>query len=190
MKLPELKSVVHWDIEGKATFPHSLEYESYSLPDHWFSLAWSYLNCSSHLFAELLNDQKLWTFHYTLVAAHIFEHALELFFKGGIIQAGKQPTRTHDNQKLFKEFRKLYPGNNFKLNGYFGGMVSPSDGAKKPSGEFGRYPTDKSGNLWRGNWHFNLINLYEQTCLYKDDFKRLIPLMKKRYPVNHSVTED
>ncbi len=189
---PEIQSKVQRNVDNEIILPFSWDYDDYSVADHWFSLAWSYLNCSNLILSKMIDNEDLCSsFHYALVAGHIFEHSLELFFKGGIIQATKEkPPINHNIQDLFKKFRKLYPDKQFPLKGSFGGLPAPSDKSKKPYGEFGRYPTDKSGNLWKGNYHLDLIKLYKQTCLYKEDFIRLRPLIKRRYPEIISMAVD
>lgn len=150
--------------------------------ERFFDLAQGYLDCSKHLFRSLEDEQLKKTFSHAQAAAFLFEHSLELFLKGAIIQARQSVTNTHILQQLYNEFRNLYPGKNFRFEGSIEEIVGRD--ASRPYPEYSRYPIDTSGNLWPENSHFEFEVWLEQLELFQKDYSNLIPLIKERYPEN------
>jgi HEPN domain-containing protein len=159
-------------------------YEDCSPADHWFLMARAFQQCCIHLLAEMIEQKINGSFHHAKVALSLFEQAVELFLKSGIIQAGKKlPTAGHPLDELYKQFKKLYPGNQFEFTGRVDDFVRRSE--RFPHSQYARYPTDRSGRLWEAQDHsfIDVARYYEQTSLFLEDFNRLWPLMKTRYPI-------
>jgi len=158
-------------------------YEDCSAADHWFLLARAFQECCLHLFGEMIEKKLNVSFHHAKVAVSLFEQGVELFLKAGIAQAGKEvPTAGHPLDKLYKQFKNLYDGKQFEFTGSVEAFVKPSE--IFPHNQYARYPTDKAGKPWdaRGHSFIDLAKFYEQASLFLEDFNRLWPLMKARYP--------
>jgi HEPN domain-containing protein len=170
-----MSQVFSWDLKGL------------SPADRFFHLARAYLDCSGHLFRSL-NDKSLKrTFSHAQSAAFLFEHSVELFLKGAIIQALKRVANTHDLEHLYNEFRNLYPGKKFNFTARIDEVVTKDQA--RPYAEYSRYPIDTSGKLWPGNSHFDFDIWLKQLELFKKEYERLIPLVKERYSVNSTESE-
>jgi hypothetical protein len=157
-------------------------YEDCSAGDHWFLMARAFQESCLHLFAEMIDGKINRSFHHAKAAVCLFEQAVELFFKAGIVQAGKKvPTAGHPFDKLYKQFKNLYPGTQFEFTGSVEIFVRPSE--RFPHNQFARYPTDRSGTPWEAQGHsfIDLARFFEQASLFLEDFNRLWPLMKTRY---------
>jgi HEPN domain-containing protein len=166
-------------LEGLSMPRFSWDYEDCSEADHWFLTARAYLESSCHLLSSMVEGRANDTFHHMKVAASLLIHSVELFLKGGISQAGKKVPALHHLDQLHGQFSKLYPGKNFEFSAALAQLVQPS--RRAPHNEFPRYPTDQSGLPWQGCSHFDLVVWFEQATKFLNDFKRLEPLMKKRY---------
>ncbi len=82
-------------LKGKYMPRFSWDYEHRTLAEHWFLMALAYQESSHHLFSEMIERKLADSFHHAKVAASLLEHAVELFLKAGIAQAGKEiPTPT------------------------------------------------------------------------------------------------
>lgn len=158
----------------------SWDYEGCSVADHWFLMARGFQECCCHLFAEMIEEKIESRFHHAKAAVSLFEHAVELFLKAGISQADKKVPVHHRLDQLYGQFKNLYPGNDFEFTGTNADMVRPS--LRAPHNEFARYPTDWSGKPWAGHSHIDLVIFFEEASKFLDDFNRLWPLMKNRYP--------
>jgi HEPN domain-containing protein len=158
----------------------SWDYDGCSDSDRWLQMAFAYQECSCHLFAGMIEHKLKGTYHHAKVAASLFEHAVELFLKGGIALAGKVVPNHHFLDQLYGQFKNLYPGKKFQFVGSIAEMVAPS--ALTPHNEFARYPSDQSGKPWQGHPHFDLATWFDQASRFLEDFRRLEPLMKTRYP--------
>jgi hypothetical protein len=167
-------------IEGQSMPRLSWNYESCTLPDHWFLTALAYQESSHHLFSEMIEQRLHDSFHHAKVAASLLEHAVELFLKAGIAQAGKDVPTHHQLDQLHAQFKNLYHGKKFAFTASIEEMLNPPQ--TTPTNVFARYPTDQSGQPWAGNTHIDLAIWFSQACKFLDDFKRLEPLMKERYP--------
>jgi len=123
----------------------SWDLKKLSRAERFFHLAQGYLGCSRHLFESMLDKSLDTTFSHAQAAAFLFDHSLEIFLKGGIIQAGRTPTNSHYLGQHYNEFKKLYPGKEFDFEGSVNDVVrmDPS----RPHSEYLRYPIDISGNL-------------------------------------------
>ena len=80
-----------------------------------YHTAMAYLEGSIFIFSAILNQTFPGTYHHCRVGAFCCDHALELFLKATIPQAGRQPTNTHELEQLYNEFRKLYSGKRFEF---------------------------------------------------------------------------
>src|SRR5205814_1517508 len=129
---------------------------------------------------EMIEERTSSSFHHLKVAASLFIHAVELFLKGGIAQAGKSVPAIHFLDQLYGQVTKLYPGKAFQFTGSIVDLARRSSQA--PHNEFPRYPTNQSGRPWEGHSHFDLVTWFEQASRFLNDFKRLEPLMKERHP--------
>ncbi len=167
-------------LKGLSMSRFSWDYENCTQAEHWLLMARAYQKSSLHLFAEMIEKKLDDSFHYAKVAASLLEHAVELFLKGGIAQARKEVPTHHRLQELYRQFNNLYPGKKFQFSASIEDMLTPSE--RTPANEFARYPTDQSGKPWAGNSHIDLVIWFDQAFKFLDDFKRLEPLLKERYP--------
>jgi hypothetical protein len=158
----------------------SWDYEHCTLAEHWFLMARAYQESSHHLFSEMLEKRLDDSFHHAKVAASLLEHAVELFVKGGIAQAGKDVPSHHQLDQLYAQFKNLYQGKKFAFMAAIEQMLMPRP--HMPANQFARYPTDQAGNPWAGHSDIDLVTWFNQACKFLDDFKRLEPLIKERYP--------
>lgn len=168
------------NLDGISIPRFSWDYEDLSESEHWFLLAKAYLDCSQHLLAQMIKEMLDSSFFHAKVAVALFNQALELFLKGGIVQAGKDVNVSHDLQQLYNHFKNLYPGKKYEFEGDVSNAVRPSP--LTPYNEFARYPVDHTGLPWQGNTHIELTTWYKQVCLFINDFERLEVLLKQRYP--------
>ena len=167
---------------------YSWDYEGLGEAVHWFLMAKAYLDCSIHLFSEMMDKKLKSSFHHAKVATMLFEHSIELFLKAGIVQAGQEVGKSHNLQELYNQFRKLYPGKKHQFEGDIVSAVRQI--SITPYNVYTRYPTDNFGQLWPGNTHIDLVIWYKQLCLFVKDFERLEPLLKERYPQGSKKTEN
>ncbi|MDE2179750.1 MAG: hypothetical protein KGJ40_02735 [candidate division NC10 bacterium] len=158
----------------------SWDYQHLPEPPHWFLMARAYLDCSHHLFAEMIQGRLSSSFHHAKVAVGTFEHALELFLKGAIAQAHRPVQAHHRATDLLREYRRFYPGKEFEFTDKIDEAVSEQSSA--PRNQYARYPVDPKGHPWEGNTHIDLSIWYQELRLFKADFERLEPLIKARYP--------
>lgn len=166
---------------------YSWDYEHLAEPDHWFLMARAYLDCSQHLLAEMVRERLTDSFHHAKVAVSVFEHAVELFLKGAIAQAGQPVPTHHRTSDLLQAYRKLYPDAAFAFEGKVDDAASET--STTPRAQYARYPQDKHGQAWSGHTHIDLSIWYQELSPFKSDFERLVPLFKERYPcgpVEHS----
>ena len=158
---------------------YSWTYEACSKAERWLLMAKAYQECSQHLFGEMNESRLPDTFHHAVVAAYLFEHAVELFLKGGIAWAGKEPPPRHCLEQLYNQFRNLYPGEEYEFSFSIADMVAPSP--RTPYNQFTRYPADRSGKPWEGYTHIDLVIWYEQASKFLDDIDRLRFLIMERH---------
>lgn len=157
---------------------YSWDYEANHPADEWFRTAHAYADASVTLFEDIAAGRLARTFHHSKVGAAAFEHGLELFLKGALVLAGERPGRTHNLKGTLGRFRNLYPGSQFDFTGRIDEAARDAPG--QPPGQFLRYPAGPDGIPWPGNTHFDLDLWIEQTTLFRDDYRRLEPLLRKR----------
>jgi len=158
---------------------HSWDYEDVSDADHWFLLAEAYIDCCHYLLSSMIEENITGTFHHCKVVVSLFEHSVELFLKGAIVQAEKQVQTHHRIDEIFKQFINLYPGKKFEFTGSISEFVKPMPQA--PVNEYARYPADQNGQSWLGHTHIDIAIYYVEASKFKDDYSRLKPLIKERY---------
>ncbi|MBI3409332.1 MAG: hypothetical protein HY040_13390 [Planctomycetes bacterium] len=168
-------------LKGLSMPRFSWDYEDCSEAEHWFLTACAYQECACHVLSEMIEKRLSSSFHHAKVAAYLFLHAVELFLKGGIANAGKTVPSIHPLDKLYGQFRKLYSGKAFEFTGSIDDIAQPS--SKTPHNEFPRYPTNHSGQPWEGNCHFDLVKWFDEASRFLEDIKRLEPLIKHKYRV-------
>jgi len=159
--------VFRWDLDGVA------------MPDRFFRMASAYLDAAIVLFRQMI-EQGAGTYERALAANFMAEHAVELFFKGAVLQANRQITGTHDLDQLHGEFRNLYPGRRFEFTAAIGDFVAKHP--KRPDSEYPRYPIDRTGKTWDVSEHFILEIWEKELTRFAADFERLMPLVTARYP--------
>ena len=158
---------------------YSWDYEDLSAADHWFRMAKANLQCCIHLLSEMIDAKLDSSFHHAKVVVALFDHAVELFLKAGVVHAGQTCSNTHELQELYNRFRNLYPGKQFEFESEITSVVRP--GPTTPHNQYARYPTDISGRPWQGHTHIDLVLWCMQLRRFDEDFRRLEPLMKQRY---------
>lgn len=156
-----------WDINEK---PKS---------ERYFILAQSYIECSISIFESILQKSLEATYSNGHSGAFLFGHSLELFLKGAIIYAKGKVDNIHNLENLYNEFKKSYPGKNFEFNGEIDDFIKQDK--LMPYNKFFRYPIDNEGNVWFGNYFYNFEIWNDQLRKFKNDYKRLLTLIKNRY---------
>ena len=157
----------------------SWDYEDLSEAEQWFLMARAYLDCSKQLISQMTKEEFESSFYHAKAVVALFNHALELFLKGGIIQVNKPIANTHNLQELYNQFRNLYPGKNFEFEGDIVNAVRST--TVTPYNQYARYPTDLGGQTWQTYTHIELVTWYNQIRRFARDFERLEPLLKQRY---------
>jgi hypothetical protein len=166
----------------------SWELEPLSPSEHFLHLSGGYLESSIHLFEALADGSLSGTFSHARAAAFLFEHSVELFLKGAILRARGRVTSTHRLDDLHNEFRNLYPGKKFHFAGSIEDIVTPN--SDRPYPQFSRYPVDSTGEPWRRcSVHLDLGTWLEELSQFKEDYNRLWPLLKSRYPSDASLRQ-
>ena len=176
MKHQVIKSSREEDRTESCVF--SWDLEDLGIPQKYFHLAKAYLDSSITLFGAMIADSQPTTFSHAQAAALLFEQGLELFLKGALWQAGRNPGNTHDLAGLHGQFRNLYPGKRYEFTARIDEAVQ--EHPNQPHMEWTRYPIDQDGKVWRGNSHFILELWKDQMEAFRKDFDRLIPLIEAR----------
>jgi len=145
------------------------------LPERYFILASAYIKCSLYIFESMSNGALDSDYSNGHIGGLLFGHSLELFLKGSIIQVRDEVKNIHSLEKLFNEFKNIYPGNTYKFTGDIGAFIEQDKSI--PYSEFFRYPIDKNGNVW-GNFFYDLETWKTQIEKFKNDYERLLPLVK------------
>jgi HEPN domain-containing protein len=156
----------------------SWDLEDLGIPQKYFHMAKAYLDSSKTLFCAMIADSQPATFSHAQAATLLFEHGLELFLKGTLWQAGRNPGNTHDLAGLRRQFRNLYPGKKYEFTAQIDEAVK--EHPNQPHMEWTRYPIDQNGKVWRGSSHFTLELWKDQMEAFRKDFDRLIPLIEAR----------
>jgi hypothetical protein len=152
-------------------------YAALTKPEHFFRLAQAFLDSANYLYLAMVERRRPANYLQCKAAWTLAEHAVELFLKGGIVQAGRAVPTNHNTDQLYNQFRNLYPGKKFEFDAPVADIVRPSD--QTPNNEFSRYPTDRSGELWSSNSHFEPCAELRITVELLQDFERMEPLMKQ-----------
>jgi len=158
----------------------SWDYEDLSEADRWFFMARAYFDCSYYLFAQMVQECFDRNYHRALVAVFLFEHSVELFLEAAVIQAGRTNVPSHDLEKLYRQYCRLYPGKKYQFQGEIASIVTFK--SNTPHNEFARYPVHNSGRPWPGYSHVDVAIWFVRLDDFGKDFDRLEPLMKERYP--------
>jgi len=158
----------------------SWDHEHLPPAEHWFRMARAYLECSHHLLEAMIQERLASSFHHAKVVVSTFEHALELFLKGAIAQAGQSVPAHHKSTHLLSKYRKLFPGEEFAFSGKIDEAVSETKTA--PRNQYARYPEDPGGRPWPGHTHIDLSVWYREIRPFKEDFDRLWPLIRAKHP--------
>jgi len=127
----------------------------------------------------MIGDSIDGTFHHCKVVVSLFEHSVEIFLKGAIVQAKKEVQTHHRVDEIYKQFINLYPGKKFEFRGRIDEFVKPMPQA--PVDQYARYPVTRDGQAWSGNTHIDIAIYYQEASKFKDDYARLKPLIKERY---------
>ena len=161
----------------------SWDYEHLPEAAQWFLMARAYLNCSHHLLEEMIQERLSGSFYDAKVAVATFEHAIELFLKGAIVQAHEPVPPHHRAADLLQEYRRLYPGKEFEFTGKISEAVAEQPTA--PRNQYARYPADAKGRPWVGHTHIDLSTWYEEIRPFREDFARLEASIKAKHPRPH-----
>lgn len=145
----------------------------YTTPQLFFRLAIAYADSSHQLVCSILAGDLPKTFAHAQPVEFLFDHALELFFKGAILQSTRTFESTHHLQQLFGRYGNLFPKKEFQFTIRIAETVK--DNPQAPHSEFPRYPIDTKGNLWQGYNGYSLETWLAQTELLRQDLERLIP---------------
>lgn len=157
----------------------SWDYEDISISDHWFLLAESYIDICHFILSSMIEKNVESSFHHCKVVLSLFEHSVELFLKGAVVQAKKQVQTHHRIDEIYSQFIKLYPGDKYKFSGSIEKFVKPMPQA--PINEYSRYPIGRNEQEWSGNTHIDIAIYYYEVSKFKKDYERLKPLIKGRY---------
>lgn len=145
--------------------------------DEWFNMAHAYIEASELLFREMKTGRFSKTFCHGKTAIFLFEQSLEHFLKAGIICAGKQPRRTHNLTTLWESFQKLYPRKDYEWSGRIDEAIQTIP--EQPPLEFSRYPNNRSGKDWLGNWSLDPDLWHEQVTAFRSDYNKLQSAISK-----------
>lgn len=148
------------------------------LSERYFILAQSYIECSLSIFELILRESLNRTYSNGHSGALLFGHSLELFLKGSIIHAKGKVDNTHSLEGLYNEFKKTFPGKKIEFNGGIDDFIKGDK--SKPYNEFFKYPIDRNGNVWFGNYFYDFEIWSNQLRIFKNDYERLLPLIKNR----------
>lgn len=146
-----------------------------TLPQRFFRLAIGYAGSSRYLFRAIIDGSLPPTFDQCQAAHFLFDHALELFFKGAIYEKTGKLEPTHELEQLYNRYRKLYPKKAFAMSGRIAETVK--NDPNSPFSEFARYPVDSNGNLWRGQNSYTAVTWENEVACLCADLSRLIPLI-------------
>jgi len=160
---------------------YSRDYDDLDPASHWFALAKAYLDNSLYLFSGMREGSLNRSIYHAKAAAFLFEQSIELFLKAGIVQAGKEIPIHHDLEKLYQQFSNLYPGKRYEFRGSLQEAIHSDPNHPYP--EFTRYPANRHGRLFNTPTHFSPDIWHEELCLFSQDYDRIEPLLKERYPV-------
>lgn len=147
----------------------------YSKPQLFFRLAIAYADSSRILFAAMIDDSSRRTFAHAQAAHFLFEHALELFFKGALLKKTGQYDNTHHLDQLQSRYRKEYPKKLFALSGRIEETVKHDPQA--PKSEYPRYPVDQNGNVWTGYNAYSIDVWKQEIDHLRSDLARLVALI-------------
>ena len=164
------------------TKTYSWDYDEWSEPRRWRRMAVAYIDASIHCFEGIAAGTLTQDFAQAQAASFLFEHALELFFKGAIAQAGLNPQGHHRLEEHHAQFRKLFPGKRFAFEGRIDEAVASDP--LRPDSEYSRYPRDKKAQPWQVNTHFDVPLWLAQLQIIRRDFERLLPRIEERYPLS------
>jgi HEPN domain-containing protein len=146
--------------------------------DEWFRMAHAYGDAAVALFEDISAARIPQTYHHAMVAAAAFEHALELFLKSALVLAGKRPKNTHNLETMLARYRTAYPGQAYAFEGRIDDAARRQEA--RPFAQFLRYPESGDGAPWPGSVHFDLDVWMEQARLFRDDYRRLEPLLREK----------
>ena len=158
---------------------YSWDYEDIPDPDHWFLLADAYLDTCHFTLSSMIKKDIDDTFHHCKVVVSLFEHSVELFLKGAIVQEKKEVQTHHRIDEIYKQYVNLYPGAKYEFTGKIEEFVRPMPQA--PVNEYARYPVMKDGQAWSGNTRIDIVIYYIEASKFMNDYSRLKPLIKERY---------
>jgi len=158
---------------------YSWDYENLSKSDHWFLMADSYMDICHFLLSEMVQKNIDSSFHHAKVAVSLFEHAVELFLKAALCNAGQTPAGNHKLDQLHDKYNVLYPEKEFSFQGNISDFVKKSSAA--PHNVYARYPAQKDGTPWSGHSHIDIVIWYMEADKFLSDFKRLKPRIKGKY---------
>lgn len=156
----------------------SWDYSPDCTVDEYFKLAHAFAESSVLLFEGMSAGRAPATFHHAKAAATLFEHGLELFLKAALGLVGHPIPRTHKMEQMLGTYRKRYPDKAYAFTGTIDDAVR--DSAARPAGQFLRYPEDRNGVPWPGHVHFDLGIWLGETRRFRDDYRRLEPLLRER----------
>jgi len=134
-------------------------------------LANSYAEAARILCDELTEDRFSQRYESTRVILHLCRHAAELYFKGAIgVKRADMPMNTHRLDRLYAEYRQLYPDDrdHFDLP-FHSQVIEPDDDLypgtldayQKTHDQRFRYPTDSSGKPFSETESFDILNYQE-----------------------------
>lgn len=149
----------------------SRDSDKWSPVDQLFRHAQAYLDCSQHAFGAIAVYSIPNSFEHARAAAYLFEHALELFFKGAIMSDKGELVTGHSLHKLYKDFRTQY-GDRFKF-------ISDIEAFTEwdppwAHAEYSRYPFDVKGQKWPQALSISPERAVTQIAAVKQDFNKII----------------
>ncbi len=149
----------------------SFDRDEWPRVDRLFRHAQAYLYCSQQAFDAMATSNMPKTFEHVCAAAHLFEHALELFFKGSIMSATGEQVTGHNLHKLHKKFQEI-----FRDRFTFTSDIERFTEWDTPwsHSEYTRYPFDRKGQKWPQPLALNLQRAVNETSSLKQDFNKII----------------
>ena len=156
------------------------KYEPHEIPRHFRDLAFAYLESSERLCQDMESGEWAPDYNKGQVAMLLAFHATELFLKGCIRAAARGPMKNlHSLGQLLNEFSELFP--NLKFEPPFGPEPVPADPdaiewALRTDATLHqqlRYPTDTSGQPWKGERSFSPSLFQAELARLRNDFVRI-----------------
>jgi hypothetical protein len=151
-------------------------------PDRWFVEAQAFIDTAEMLFQSMTGDRFERSWPRAKVAAFVFGHSIELFFKACIGQARREIPHHHRLHDLYTIYKELYPGPDFRFDSLVEDFIDASK--SRPFFLFLKYPEDETDITKRmdADVSIDVAEWQSQASQFREDIERIWPKAKQRYP--------